>query len=151
MVRLKVYAREERDVAYHGFNSNMVRLKDLHALLGLGGNISFNSNMVRLKEKNIAATTNISEFQFQYGAIKSQMTQRRKFSLMSFNSNMVRLKDNKNNTQFFNDMFQFQYGAIKRFAELITCVNLLSFNSNMVRLKAVERQYKTNSLSGVYV
>ena len=53
----------------------------------------FNSNMVRLRVKNLkCAETEITEFQFQYGAIKSC---------------------SKSNCIKQNRTFQFQYGAIK--------------------------------------
>ena len=55
----------------------------------------------------------MSEFQFQYGAIKSALNIASEIFPISFNSNMVRLRVNLPNSVNTPFKFQFQYGAIK--------------------------------------
>ena len=55
-------------------------------------------------------------FQFQYGAIKSLTVDRLTVRGRNFNSNMVRLRDYTGGIKdALAQSFQFQYGAIKRF------------------------------------
>ena len=57
----------------------------------------------------------ISLFQFQYGTIKREDKDGKKYPLdYGFNSNMVRLKEvNRNSINALESQFQFQYGTIK--------------------------------------
>ena len=77
-----------------------------------------------------------SNFQFQYGTIKSVKPLHSMKYRSTFNSSMVRLKVVSGNySPGITPNFQFQYGTIKS----IFSVNLIfikaSFNSSMVRLK----------------
>ncbi len=93
----------------------MVRLKGTPNYLIQIQIAGFNSNMVRLKDiKKEGYDPSFWEFQFQYGAIKSQENEKIVETLMQF---------------------QFQYGAIKSCRHTYLRCELICFNSNMVRLK----------------
>gem|GEM_PF-770306 len=92
----------------------MVRLKERLAITCRLLVLHFNSNMVRLKGKVHTVRSVANLFQFQHGAIKSNLPL---FIIME------------------EDIFQFQHGAIKRSTEQNITQNILNFNSNMVRLK----------------
>ena len=105
-----------------GFNSNMVRLKELASNSGFG-------------ERNM--------FQFQYGTIKRSINLPKTWVFPCFNSNMVRLKVIVERLIKLIKMFQFQYGTIKRSHRVASCYQHLCFNSNMVRLKVQRRSIKS--------
>ena len=72
MVRLKGHALIGGTVKQNGFNSTMVRLKEVHRI---EVRPSFNSTMVRLKVFDVeVARFAISEFQFHNGSIKSNVS-----------------------------------------------------------------------------
>ena len=96
------------------FNSKMVRLKENNWEVFNNLKYSFNSKMVRLKVVVGGVGLPSVSFQFQNGAIKSQL--RKAFDV-------------------WFDAFQFQNGAIKRFLSSSVRLQKLRFNSKMVRLK----------------
>ncbi len=94
----------------------MVRLREYIVLFAKMGKIGFNSNMVRLRENHNAKKQQCeTAFQFQYGAIKSQVKLIGQAHSFGFNSNMVRLRGVWFRQIYVSPkLFQFQYGAIKR-------------------------------------
>ena len=120
MVRLRAASITSITAAFFYFNSNMVRLREAKKMVNMIYQPNFNSNMVRLRVKT---SDSAQEFQFQYGAIKSGVFNRRGKPLMQF---------------------QFQYGAIKRIFYSLIWLYLFYFNSNMVRLRdrANQCEYK---------
>ena len=72
----------------------MVQLRDLYHIKSVQDLLCFNSNMVQLRAEQEDGTPATTEFQFQYGSIKS---------IFMFDVESTSL------------LFQFQYGSIKRF------------------------------------
>ena len=82
MVRLKVNTGIQISTDDVSFNSNMVRLKGLQHCRFVCCRCRFNSNMVRLKAVQIPAEIfSDTLFQFQYGAIKSNVEKIKMFLL----------------------------------------------------------------------
>ena len=118
----------------------------------------FNSSMVRLKVSSFANSAKTSEFQFQYGAIKSTYVVEffKQLNIFQFQygaikrkfTNPIRCRSTRFQFQygaiksvtfltssFLNQLFQFQYGAIKRQQNNAYAIMDINFNSSMVRLK----------------
>ena len=141
------------------FNSSMVRLRGLDQRSFDYAMSYFNSSMVRLRVNFFLNSTAFSQFQFQYGAIESNVPDlfRSAFGI-DFNSSMVRLRGSPRRTHVwtpcnFNSsmvrlrvsplsfrwspfLFQFQYGAIESLRLPYLMQFYWNFNSSMVRLRA---------------
>ena len=126
----------------------MVRLKVYKFIQVINLLINFNSCMVRLKERCESRTnTSCIQFQFLYGAIKSNACSSSALLLAYFNSCMVRLKVIPVLLNFYLQiLFQFLYGAIKSIPPLYAIFVISYFNSCMVRLKVAIRKIPSSSL-----
>ena len=96
----------------------------------------FNSKLVRLKDITEYRLLTPYQFQFQTGAIKSRLACAAVPRPRYFNSKLVRLKGNRRALRHSRREFQFQTGAIKRRRPLNLEAFLKPyFNSKLVRLK----------------